>query len=104
VYIVRDIMYCKPGKVRPLLEKFRGLAKLTDRMGMGRMTLMTDLSAERFWTLVSEMEIESLEAFEKMDALEGASAEDKKEFERIMSGYHDLVEHGRREVYRLEAS
>jgi hypothetical protein len=34
--------------------------------------------------------------------MEGLSAEDMKEMERVMSGYHDLVDHGRREVYRLE--
>ena len=30
------------------------------------------------------------------------SEADKKEFERIMQGYHDLVESGRREIYKLE--
>ncbi len=27
---------------------------------------------------------------------------DLKEFESIMKGYHDLVEHGRREIYKIE--
>ena len=39
--LVREVMYCKPGKVRPLVEE-------------------------------------------------------------AMTGYHDLVEHGRREIYKLE--
>jgi len=26
-----------------------------------------------------------------------------KEFESIMKGYHDLVDHGRREIYKIEA-
>jgi hypothetical protein len=25
-----------------------------------------------------------------------------KEFERVMSDYHDLVEYGRREIYKIE--
>jgi len=25
-----------------------------------------------------------------------------KEMENIMKGYHDLVDHGRREIYRIE--
>lgn len=102
MYLVRDIMYCKPGKVRPLLEKFRQMAKMSDKMGMPRMRIMTDVSAERYWTLVSEMEVESLQAFEDMEKMQGASPDDMKEFERIMTGYHDLVDHGKREIYRVE--
>jgi hypothetical protein len=32
----------------------------------------------------------------------GQSGEDMKEFEEIMKGYHDLVDHGRREIYTIE--
>jgi hypothetical protein len=32
----------------------------------------------------------------------GEAAEMMKEMERLMTGYHDLVESGRREVYRIE--
>jgi hypothetical protein len=102
VYIVREIMYCKPGKVRPLIEKFRQMSKLGEKMGMPRMRMMTDVSAERYWTLVSEMEVESLQALEDMEKMQG-SPEDMKEFERVMSGYHDLVDYGKREIYRIEA-
>lgn len=100
MYLIRDIMYCKPGKVRPLVEKFLGMAKLTERIGMGKMRVMTDVSAERYWTLVSEMEVPSLQAFEAMETMQG-SEEDMKEFERLMKGYHDLVDHGRREIYKI---
>jgi hypothetical protein len=102
VYIVREIMYCKPGKVRPLIEKFKQMSKLGEKMGMPRMRMMTDVSAERYWTLVSEMEVESLQALEAMEKMQG-SPEDMKEFERVMSGYHDLVDYGKREIYRIEA-
>ena len=101
MYLIRDIMYCKPGKVRPLVEKFKAMAKLSEKMGMGPMRIMTDVCAERYWTLVSEMEVPSLKAFEDMEAMQG-SPEDMKEFERIMTGYHDLVDHGKREIYKLE--
>ena len=102
MYLVRDIMYCKPGKVRPLVEKFLAMQKLSERIGMGRMRIMTDMCAERYWTLVSEMEVPSLKAFEDMMAPPNASDEDMKEFERIMEGYHDLVDHGKREIYKIE--
>lgn len=98
MYLIREIMFCKPGKVRPMLEKFRAMAKLGEKSGMPKMRLMTDVSADRYWMLVAEMETDSIDGFMKMDA----SDEDMKEFEKIMEGYHDLVDHGRREIYKIE--
>jgi hypothetical protein len=96
--LIRDIMYCKPGKVRPMVEKFLAMSKLSEKRGTGKMRVLTDVSAERFWTIVSEFEVPSLEAFMSM----GQSSEEMKEFEAIMKGYHDLVDHGRREIYTIE--
>jgi hypothetical protein len=100
VLLIRDIMYCKPGKARPMVEKFLAMQKLGDRAGMGKMRILTDLSAERYWTVVSEMEVPSLEAFMTMG--QGQGSEDMKQVEEIMKGYHDLVDHGRREIYTIE--
>lgn len=103
MYLIRDIMYCKPGKVRPLVEKFLTMSKLSERVGMGKMRIMTDMCGERFWTLVSEMEVPTLKAFEEMMATPPqGSSEDMKEFEAVMSGYHDLVDYGKREIYKIE--
>jgi hypothetical protein len=96
--LIRDIMYCKPGKVRPMVDKFLAMAKLGEEAGMGKMRVLTDVSAERFWTIVSEVEVPSLEAFMGM----GQNTEQMKKFEEIMKGYHDLVDHGRREIYTIE--
>jgi len=96
--LIRDIMYCKPGKVRPMIDKFKEIAKLAEKMGMGKMRVLTDLSAERFWTIVSEFEVPSLEAFMSM----GQDTAEMKKFEEIMKGYHDFVESGRREIYTIE--
>src|SRR5262245_22609908 len=100
--LVRDIMYCKPGKVRPLVDKFVAIAKLMEKSNMGKMKVMTDVSAERFWTVVGEFEVESLKAMEEMFESMGKQTESAKEMETIMKGYHDLVEHGRREIYKIE--
>jgi hypothetical protein len=101
VYLVRDIMYCKPGKVRAMVEKFTAMAKLSEKTGMPKMRIMTDFCAEQYWTVVSEMEVPSLQAFEDlMNA--PPTAENMKEFEKIMQGYHDLVDHGKREIYKIE--
>ena len=96
--LIRDIMYCKPGKVRPLVEKFVAMSKLNEKRRMPKMRIMTDVCAERYWTVVSEMEVESMDSFMAMMQ----SSDDAKEFEAIMKGYHDLVDHGRREIYTLE--
>ena len=96
--LIRDVMYCKPGKVRPLAKKFLAIAKLTEANGMGKMRVTTDVSAERFWTVVADFEVESFEAFMKM----GESMEGMKEMEEIMKDYHELVDYGRREIYTIE--
>jgi hypothetical protein len=41
-------------------------------------------------------------AFEKMMQGEGMTPEMTKEFEKLMEGYHDLVQSGRREVFKIE--
>ncbi len=100
--LVREVFHCRPGKVRPLIEKFQAMGKLMQRAGQGGMRLMTDMSGERYWTLVAEMEVESLAEFEKMMQGSDMTEEMQKEFGKIMEGYHDLVESGRREIFRIE--
>jgi len=102
VLLIREIMYCKPGKVRPLVDKFLAMSKLSVKHGMPPMKVMTDVSAERYWTVVAEMEAESLGAFEQMMSGAGMSEAAGKECEVIMQGYHDLVQKGRREIYKIE--
>src|SRR4051812_13188400 len=98
--LIREIMYCKPGKVRPMVEKFVAMSKLNEKAGMGKMRVMTDFAAERYWTVVAEFEVASMSAFEDMAAGKGMSEKDAKEFEKVMTGYHDLIEYGKREIYK----
>jgi hypothetical protein len=72
--------------------------KIGVKKGQPKMRILTDLSAERFWTIVMETETESVEAFMNMMS----DTEDMKEMEEILKGYHDLVESGRREIYTIE--
>lgn len=102
MYLVREIMYCKPGKVRPMVEKFLAMNALSEKVGMPRMRIMTDFCAERYWTIVAEMEVPDLQSFEQMMSSPQGSAEDLKKFEEIMKGYHDLVDRGTREIYKIE--
>lgn len=64
--LVREVMYCKPGKVRPMVDKFLAMDKLGTRVGMPKMRIMTDFCAERYWTIVAEMEVASMDEFERM--------------------------------------
>ena len=98
--LIRDIMYCKPGKVRQMVDKFIAMGKLGEKKGMGKMRVLTDLSAERYWTVVSEVEVANLEAFMAM----GQGSGDMREFEEIMKDYHDLVDFGKREIYKVESA
>ena len=100
--LVREIMYCKPGKVRPLVDKFLKMDQLGRKAGMPKLRVMTDFCAERYWTIVAEMEVASVDEFERMMQGAGQSKEAAQEMEQLMEGYHDLVEYGRREIYKLE--
>ena len=100
--LIREVFHCRPGKVRPLVEKFLAMGKLTESAGQGRMRIMTDLCGEQYWTIVAEMEAPSLQAFEEMMQGKDMTEQMQKEFEKIMEGYHDLVDHGRREIYKIE--
>jgi len=102
MYLVREIMYCKPGKVRAMVDKFKEMSKLSEKVGMPKMRVMTDMCAERYWTIVSELEVSSLEEFESMMQNPQGSPEDMKQFGKLMEGYHDLVDYGKREIYRIE--
>jgi hypothetical protein len=99
MFLVRDIMYCKPGKARAMVEKFTALAKAGQKIGMGSMRVMTDVSAERYWTVVAETEVASMEQHAEM----ARTSMQMPEFQEIMKGYHDLVVEGRREIYQLES-
>ena len=100
--LIRDIMYCKPGKVRPAVEKFLAMDRLGAKYGMPRMRIMTDFCAERYWTMVVEMEVENMDAYDRVLQNVGVGEEGMKEYQEIMTGYHELVESGRREIYRIE--
>jgi len=98
MYIVRDIMHCKPGKVRDMVKKFKSLNDLAPKLGLKPFRILTDVSGEPFWTVVAITEVESLDEF--FGAMDKAMA--NEEAGKIMAGYHDLVVSGRREIYKME--
>ena len=96
--MVRDVLYCRPGKVKELVEKFQAVNEAIGEMGHPTFRVYTDLSGERFWTAVLEAEYESLEAFQ--DAMSTVMSGERTR--EAMAGYHALVESGRRELYNVE--
>ena len=98
MYIIREVLSCKPGKVRLLVEKFRALSVAVQKTGRPPLRLLTDISGAPFWTLVAEVTVETVDEF---FVLERQVMEDKS-VQEAMAGYHDLVESGRREIYRIE--
>jgi hypothetical protein len=98
MYVIREVMNCKPGKVGELKKKFIALNAVLVRMGEKPFRLLTDVSAEQFWTLVIESDYETLDAGPALEA----RVMGESDAQQAMSGYHDLVVRGRREIYRIE--
>jgi len=69
--LIREVFHCRPGKVRPLLEKFQAMNRIMANAGQGNMRLMTDFSGERYWTLVAEFETPGMAEFDPLAAVLG---------------------------------
>jgi hypothetical protein len=102
--LIREVMHCKPGKVRPMVEKALAMSKAMEKSGMGKMRVLTDLAAERYWTVIMEFEAPDMKSFDAMIKGEGQNEAAMKEMDGIMQGYHELVDLGRREIYTIEAA
>jgi hypothetical protein len=99
MYIIREVLSCKPGKVRQLMDRFRTLSAAVQQTGRPPLRLLTDVSGEPFWTLIAEASVETVDEFFTMEqALMGDES-----VRNAMAGYHELVESGRREIYRVES-
>ena len=99
MYVIREVLHCKPGKVRQMAEKFTAISHALQEMGHEPMRLLTDVTGEPFWTIVAEAKVEKIDDFfaveQKLTANESVA--------KAMADYHDLVESGRREILRIES-
>ena len=98
MYVIRDIVNCKPGKVRQMVEKFAAISGLMTETGRKPLRVLTDISGEPFWTVIAEATVERIDDFFAMERELMASDTLRK----TMADYHDLVNSGRREIYRIE--
>jgi hypothetical protein len=46
MYVIREVLHCKPGKVRQMVEKFRQISAVLKDMGQEPMRLLTDVTGE----------------------------------------------------------
>ena len=99
MYVIREVLHCKPGKVRQMAEKFTAISHALQEMGHEPMRLLTDVTGEPFWTIVAEAKVEKIDDFfaveQKLTANQSVA--------KAMADYHDLVESGRREIFRVES-
>ena len=98
MYVIREVVNCRPGKVRQLVEKFKAISTVMREMGHEPFRLMTDVSGDPFWTLVAETSVEKIDEFFAMEQKLMAS----DSLRSALAGYHDIVTSGRREIYRVE--
>ena len=99
MYVIREVLHCKPGKVRKMAEKFRAISHALQEMGHEPMRLLTDVTGERFWTIVAEARVEKIDDFFAVEQKLTAN----ERIGKVMADYHDLVESGRREIFRVES-
>ena len=99
MYVVREVLHCNPGKVRPMVEKFRAISMALTDLGHEPLRLLTDVSGEPFWTIVAEAKVETIDQFFSIQEQLMA----REALQKVMADYHDLVESGRREIYRIES-
>ena len=99
MYVIREVMHCKPGKVRAMADKFRAISGALQEIGMPPLRLLTDVTGEPFWTVVAEAQVEKIDDFFVLEKQLMAN----EKLRSVMADYHDLVENGRREIYRVES-
>lgn len=98
MYMSREIMHCKPGKAKELVAKFKEASVVMRKLGYPEIRIYTDVSAENYWTVVMEQELERLDEFAEM----ARSTMTDPALSKALSGYHELVINGRRELYKRE--
>ena len=99
MYVIREVLHCKPGKVRQMVEKFRAISAVLTELGHEPLRLLTDVAGEPFWTIVAEASVPKVADFFATEQQLMAN----ETLRQSMADYHDLVESGRREVYRIES-
>jgi hypothetical protein len=98
MYMSRDIFHCKPGKAKDIVAKFKQFSEVLRSMGYFPARIYTDVSGENYWTVVIEQDIEHIDELAEMSR----KAMSDPRTGQALKDYHDLVQAGRRELYKVE--
>ena len=98
MYVIREILNCKPGKVREMVEKFKTMSAVLKGMGHQPLRVLTDVTGEPFWTVVAEVKVDAIDDFFAMEKTLSAN----EAVAKAMANYQELIDAGRREIYRIE--
>ena len=99
MYVIREVLNCKPGQVRQMVDKFRSISTVLKEMGQEPLRLLTDVTGEPYWTIIAEAKVEKIDDFFAMEQ----TLMSNPTLQKTMADYHDLVASGRREIYRIES-
>ena len=91
MYVIREVLHCKPGRVREMVDKFNAISGVLKGMGQEPLRLLTDVTGEPFWTVVAEANVERIEDFFALEQRLMAN----ETLRATMADYHDLIENGR---------
>jgi hypothetical protein len=98
MYVIREVLSCQPGKVRAMVKKLQVLSAELTKLGHEPLRLLTDVSGEPFWTVIAEVKLPRIDDFFTIEQQLMAN----ESLRNSMADYHDLVQSGRREIYRIE--
>lgn len=98
MYMSRDIMHCKPGKAKDLVERFKKFSSVLEKKGMPAPRIYTDVSGDKYWTVVIETDVQKIDDLVEMSR----TTMSDPEVSGIMKDYHDFIVEGRRELFKLE--
>jgi hypothetical protein len=99
MFLIREIFHCKPGKASEIVKRFKQMEPVMVEMGFkGSQRVLTDMSGERYWTVVSEVAVDGVDEY--LDMTRKTMTDPR--MQKIMQGYHDFVESGGREIYKIE--
>ena len=90
MYVIREVLNCKPGKVRQMVEKFRSISTALKEMGQEPLRVLTDVTGEPYWTIVAEARVEKIDDFFAMEQ----KLTTNETLRKTMADYHDLVDRG----------
>lgn len=98
MYQIREVFQAKPGKAKDLVKMFKQAAPHFEKIqGIKRVNVLTDI-VSTYWTVVVEMETDSIGDF--FNNLRSATMSD--EIKEIMKDYMSCVEGGKREIFMIE--